>query len=315
MHACPPIGFVILSHRAPEQLERLIGTLNRLYDHPPIACHHDFGQALLDRSRFPANVRFVEAWVATGWGKWSVVDAFLRALALLYDQDGPDWFVLLSGADYPSCPPAVVVEELQNSGCDAFLDAHQIDPVPAAATLTGSINPMLRHLDRAESLRTKWEFYLARQFWIPMLRRVPRWRLGRHTIRLPWSQRGTFTHDFTLWWGEHWFSGNRRTAKVLLNPTPEHRALQRHLRWRAFPEEAYYHTVLCNTHGLTINRHNKRFTEWNGGGAHPMTLGPGEVPEILASGMHFARKFDSGSPALDVIDEALPTNAPRLRAQ
>ncbi|WP_288938037.1 beta-1,6-N-acetylglucosaminyltransferase [uncultured Sphingomonas sp.] len=301
----PPIGFVILSHRAPDQLLRLIRTLGELYGNPPIACHHDFGQAPLDRSRFPANVRFVDDWVATGWGKWSVVDAFLRALALLYADGGPDWFVLLSGADYPVRQPDAVLAELRDSGCDAFIDVHQIEPAPAAATLTGDINPMLRHLDRAESLRTKWGFYLARQFWLPILRRRPRWRPGRLTIRLPWTQRGPFRDGFSLWWGEHWFTGNRRVADVFLQPTPAHRALQRHLRWRAFPEESYYQTVLCNTPGLVLNRNNKRFTEWNGGGAHPMTLGPAEVPTMLASGMHFARKFDDDSAALDLIDHAL----------
>ena len=301
-----PIGFVILSHGAPDQLLRLVGTLGKLYNAPPIACHHDFGQAPLDRAAFPAHVRFVEDWVATGWGKWSVVVAFLRALALLYaGDDGPGWFVLLSGADYPVCPAATVLAQLAATGCDAFLDAHQIGSAVPAATLVGDVNPLLRHLDSAVSHRTKWRFYLARQFWLPIVRRRPRWRPGRFTIRLPWSQRRFFTADFGLWWGEHWFTGNRRAADVLLRPTPRHRALARYLRWRAFPEEAFYHTVLCNTPGLVIDRDNKRFTEWNGGGAHPTTLDADEVPRVLASGAHFARKFDPDSPALDLIDRAL----------
>lgn len=301
----PPIGFVILSHRAPDQLHRLVRALNQLYGDPPIACHHDFGQAPLDRDRFPDNVQFVADWVATGWAKWSVVDAFLRALTLLYGDGGPDWFVLLSGADYPVRGADAVLAELRDSGCDAFIDVHQIAPAPAHATLTGTINPMLRHLDRDESLMTKWRFYLARQFWLPIVRRRPRWRPGRLTVRLPWAHQGPFKDGFTLWWGEHWFTGNRRVADVLLQPTDAHRALQRHLRWRTCPDEAYYQTVLCNTPGLTLNRNNKRFTEWNGGGAHPMTLGAAEVTEILASGMHFARKFDDDDTARDMIDCAL----------
>lgn len=305
MQSHPSIGFVILSHRAPDQVYRLIDTLGKLYNNPPIVCHHDFGQAPLDRDRFPANVRFVDDWVATGWGTWSVVDAFLRALATLYTDGGPDWFVLLSGADYPVQSSDAVLAELRDSGCDAFIDVHQIDPSPAVATLVGAINPMLRHLDRDESLKTKWQFYLARQFWVPIIRRRPRWRLGRFTIRLPWSQRGVLTADYSLWWGEHWFTGNRRVAKTFLEPTPQVRALQRHLRWRAFPEEAYYQTVLCNTAGLVLNKSNKRFTEWNGGGAHPMTLGVSDVPAALSSGMHFARKFDENSVALDAIDQML----------
>ena len=90
------IGFVILSHRDPAQLLRLVVTLNRLYDDPPIACHHDREQSPIDPGIFPGNVRFVEPSVRTGWAKWSVVRGFLAALRLLYDHAAPDWFVLLS---------------------------------------------------------------------------------------------------------------------------------------------------------------------------------------------------------------------------
>lgn len=308
MTSRPPIGFVILSHRAPHQLLRLTRTLGRLYDNPPIVCHHDFGQVPLDRSCFPVHVRFVDEWVATGWGKWSVVDAFLRSLSTLYSTANPEWFVLLSGADYPIRPASDVIADLRASGVDAFIDVHQIDPAPAASKLTGAVSPMLHHLDRDESLRTKWGFYRARQFWVPILRRDPHLRLGRFTVRLPWTQSGMFSDDFTLWWGEHWFTGNQHTAEVLLHPTSQHLAFQRYLRWRAFPEEAYYHTVLCNTPDLTINRHNKRYTEWNGGGAHPMTLGMEQLPILLQSGMHFARKFDINSPVLDAIDRILTSS-------
>ena len=37
--------------------------------------------------------------VKTGWGKFSLVAAALRALELLYQSAAPDWFALLSAAD------------------------------------------------------------------------------------------------------------------------------------------------------------------------------------------------------------------------
>ena len=97
------IGFVILSHRDPAQLLRLVQTLNRLYDDPPIACHHDMAQCPLDPSGFPGNVRFVDPSIRTGWAKWSVVRGFIAALRLLYadtgpERAGPDWFVMMSAA-------------------------------------------------------------------------------------------------------------------------------------------------------------------------------------------------------------------------
>jgi hypothetical protein len=35
------IGFIIVSHKVPTQLMRLIDRLNQLYGDPPISCHHD----------------------------------------------------------------------------------------------------------------------------------------------------------------------------------------------------------------------------------------------------------------------------------
>lgn len=311
MRSRPAIGFVILSHRAPDQLLRLVRALCRLYGDPPIACHHDFGQVPLDRSAFPSNVRFVQPWVATGWGKWSVVRAFLRALAMLYQggHEDPEWFVLLSGADYPIAPADAVLGELRESGCDAFMDVHQIDPLPVPATLVGDVNPLLRHLDSEVSKRLKSRFYLARQFWLPVLRRDPRWRPGRMVVRLPQTRHGFFTPRFGLWWGEHWFTGNRRVAGILLHPTPAHLALQRYLRWKICPDEAYYHTVLCNTPGLVIQRDNKRFVDWSNGGAHPKTLTVADLPRARVSGAHFARKIGEDGATADAADALLAADA------
>lgn len=41
-----------------------------------------------------------------------------RALRLLYQNAAPDWFILLSGADYPTAPAEKVVKELKSSGMD-----------------------------------------------------------------------------------------------------------------------------------------------------------------------------------------------------
>ncbi len=49
------IGFAILSHTEPEQLLRLVRTLNSMFGDPPIVCHHDFSQCSLHEALFPTN--------------------------------------------------------------------------------------------------------------------------------------------------------------------------------------------------------------------------------------------------------------------
>jgi hypothetical protein len=120
------VGFVILSHNNPQQLRRLVLCLRRIYENPPIAIHHDFGQTPLQQYDFPPGVQFVFPHVKTRWGHFSLVIAMLRALELLYKRAAPDWFVFLSGADYPTMPADKVLQDLASSGVDALLDCRQV---------------------------------------------------------------------------------------------------------------------------------------------------------------------------------------------
>lgn len=301
-------GFVILSHQDTRQLGRLVRALNEIYGAPPIACHHDTSQAPLEPDDFPDNVTFVLPSFKTGWGKFSVVEATLAALRQLYDKADPDWFTLLSAADYPTAPAAQVRSELAASGADALIDFREPGMgQQEAAQLFGARNPVLGHFEAAGNRKMTPKRYKAAQLWLPMLRRSASGaRLGRHTIGLPFQTPfHPFTEDFRCYYGDHWFSGSRRAAIALLNPTPREGQLQTYLRRRACADECYYQSVLCNRRELTIQRDSRRFALWNGGGGHPKTLDSGDLDTILASGAHFARKFAPGDPVLDRLDEVL----------
>ncbi len=301
------LGFVIVSHREPGQLLRLVTVLNRLYRDPPIACHHDFSQSPLDIARIPDNVLFVQPSVRTGWAKWSVVEATLQALALLYRTSDPDWFVLLSAADYPVMPAQQVLDELRSTSADAFLDYREVGETTESAQRHGPGNPELGHFEAAGNRALNFRRYTRAQLWLPILRRTDKGiRIGRHTFQLPFAAPGgMFTPDFRCYHGDHWFTGNRRVAQLLLQRIPRYLKLQRHLWGRASPDETYYQTVIANVPDLTINRNNKRYAKWNGGGAHPQDLTVAELDLILASGAHFARKFRPDDPVLDRLDAIL----------
>jgi hypothetical protein len=308
----PTIGFAIMSHADPAQLQRLIAGLNEHYDDPPIACHHDFSQRRLDTGSFPANVGFVEPSRKTGWGRLSVVKAGLDAIALLCEQADPDWFFLLSAADYPIMPAAAVRRELAQAECDAFADIRPLLPDEVgSARLTGRLNPKLNHFDSDENKGIKRRFYRSPQFWMPIIRFSPRLRPGKFTYRPHVdSPFHPYRDGIACYYGDHWFTANRRAAATLLTDSPLREKLFRHLRTRTQTDETFYLTMLANNPELTVCRDNRRFAEWNGGGAHPMFLTEAQLPEAFASGSFFARKFAVGSPLLDGIDERLRFREP-----
>ena len=116
------IGFVILSHTEIDLLERLIGALNLTYDEPPIAIHHDFSQSYIDVSRLKGNICVVKPSIPTQWAHVSVIHSALSAIRALYQNYAPEWFTLLSAADYPIMPGRKALEEIRDGGVDLYLD-------------------------------------------------------------------------------------------------------------------------------------------------------------------------------------------------
>ena len=327
------VGFVILSHNNPQQLQRLVRCLQRIYDNPPIAIHHDFGQTSLQQHDFPSDVQFVFPHVKTRWGHFWLVIAVLRALELLYRTASPDWFVLLSGADYPTAPAENVIEDLASSGADALLDYRKVPNLSdGSLKITPGIkisknyidigalqiacpypppdNPTLRHLVLPANLALAWRRYLGFRAWLPVVRHGP--RIGRYLLQLPLEDwRSPFTTDFKCCYGDQWFAGNHKVAKLLLNPTEKHLKLRRHLRFRHVADECYYQTILGNVPDLRISKATKRFVDWTEsaggphGGSHPKVLGLSDLPAIKAAGAYFARKFAPESSALDELDRMI----------
>ena len=249
------IGFAILSYDHPQQLLRLTRLLTRMFD-AAIVCNHDFGQCELDITRFPSNVRFVDPYVKMQWGHISCPLAAIRAFAELDTWARPDWFVLMSGSDYPVRAAGAILEELSNSEFDAYLTSREI--------------------------REGLDGWAGRAF--------ARYCAGRPPLGMP------------VYAGEFWFQAKRRAVQRLLHPSMER--LIDYFRDTTIPEEAVFHTMLRNERDLLIDA-GKRYTDWSAGGAHPKWLKISDVPRIIQSGAHFARKFRPNAAVLDVIGTEL----------
>ena len=306
----PVIGFVILSYEGDGKLGRLVRALNREYSDPPIVVHHDFSQSPIDERTFPSNVQFVKPSLRTSWGKWAVTAGALKAFDLLFHGTEADWAFLLSAADYPVMRGAKVREELRDTPCDAFIDMRpvKIGTAPIAKTV-GRTSPRLVHFESAgnHEIRRRWTH--SPQWWIPIIRFRPRLRIGKWTFRPPFDGRHPYRPGFECFHGDHWFTANRRAVSALLNMDEQNARLCRHLRSRPLAEESYYATILASRADLIVCLDNRRFTEWHGGGAHPMTLTEEQVPEMLGSGAFFARKFPDDPRIFAAIDAALANPA------
>jgi hypothetical protein len=305
------IGFVLLTHSCPEQALRLVRALNVLYDGPPIACHHDFGQCPLDKSLFPGNVSFVVPHLATFWGCFSIVPAALAGLRLLMRQTNPpDWIYLLSGSDYPTQSPDAVQRMLARTQFDAFIDHREITYEGIGV---GREQDKATGFNRRSYLRLAYRRYCA----VALLRpgRDKPWAIppvGHSYLYHPWWRTlipSPFSTEFRCYAGEHWFTVNSKAAEVLLDDAEQTQRLLAHLRGRESPEECFYHSMLGNA-PLHLCWDNLRYIHWPAGDAwHPSTLSLEHLPKIRTSGAHFARKIEYGSPLVTELDRLLGVSA------
>jgi hypothetical protein len=301
----PPVGFVLLTHSNPAQILRLTNRLIQLYDNPPIACHHDFDKCSLEGWNFSKDIFFVSPHIKTGWGKISCVSAFLAGLRTLYERsDSPDRFVFLSGADYPVRSPDLVRAELSAGGFDAHIDhrlvVHDYKPGPTDNEPHGFRSPGW--------VPTAYDRYIAIKLWVPYysFRKGKLAKFRFCTIRSPWLLKPftPFAGAFQCYGGEWWFSGSRKAAERFLVDDPVTERMFRHFKNRMAPDEAFAQTLLCNQPDLRLSEENNRYVDWTAGGHHPRILSVDDIPRIMESGKHFARKFDLslGAEVFDRID-------------
>lgn len=276
----PTVGFVILSYDKPEQLQRLAARLTAIYQAPPIVCHHNFDQCAVDFRKFPSNVSVCRPHIRTRWADISCIHAARLALRKLYESSDPDWFFLLSGTDYPVAPAARVLNELDQSHFDAYMEHFRVDAPPAAGFPS-----------------TAYERYIA---WTFRLRNRLVLNIGNPRIVLGFTP---FSAAYTCYAGDHWITANRRCARVILDDAPPR--LIKHLSRRATPEECFYQTVLCNHPELKISPDPKRYRDWSRGGGSPKTLEAADISSVVDSGAWFARKFEMRRfpEAMDSADE------------
>jgi hypothetical protein len=301
----PPIGFVILSHGEAEQLARLVNALNRTYDQPPITIHHDFSQCDIDARQLSGDVMLVGPSLRTQWAHISVVRAALAGLALLYQRRAPKWFTLLSATDYPTKAGREVVEELIGGSFDLYLDYQLVErqPVEPAEQIKSRMGT-----DRLEWRRMAYDRYVAKTIRYPSLTKRLKPTSRKIVIRKKFLCRPVpFSRDCKCYAGDHWFTGNRKVADILLSAVSDRPEIFAHFSKCFCPEESIYHTLLCNRPDIRVHKDNRRYTDWSGGGAHPKVLGINDIDAIVRSRCHFARKFSAehSASALDRIDQII----------
>jgi hypothetical protein len=301
---------VVVSHRNPEQVLRLVSALKE-GPGAEVAVRHDERRSRIDdRELERLGALRLRDEVEFEWGGWSQLVLLRECIDRVARELDPDWLLILSGQDYPLRPLDDIERDLAASGLDAMLgDAWELpmQGLPDPPKDEFFLRYAYRHYPapRAAPRLPRAVRPLA------YLREMPpplRPRLGLRRARTP------FRDGFRCFVSADWLTLGRAGLDAVLRASRERPELLRYYRRVAIPSESFFATVLLNDPELRVARENRRFVSFPAPlTPHPDTLTTADLDRLLASGCDFARKFDADADAevLDALDRRRRAGSPR----
>jgi hypothetical protein len=296
------IAFLVVSHRNPRQVLRLVRALREGRE-THVIVHHDQRRQPLDGAAVAeSGGRLVHYGLPVEWGNLAYTEMLLRALSELDEQVEPDWIAVISGQDYPLRPLPDFEGHLAESPHQALLG----DPWPL--DMSSDPGPPQREF----YLRYRYRHYKPPR---PVAAVLARALGGRAYLREMPAGLGSFLgvrpprHPFGVGFLCHvssdWLILERRAVRAVLDFTRTRARAMRHYRRTIIPSESLFATVVANDPALSVGP-APRLLGFERGSPHPRTFRAQDVEGLLSSGMHFARKFDEqvDARALDLLDEA-----------
>ncbi|HEY8920842.1 MAG TPA: beta-1,6-N-acetylglucosaminyltransferase [Chitinophaga sp.] len=276
------IAFIILAHKQPAQLQRLLQRLA----HPGIDCYvHVDAKCGLQDWEAPLSlpqVYTVPERVKVTWAGWSILQATLNSMQAVMDSgEKYKYITLLSGQDYVLRSAGYIYDFL----CSRQESGQQFINVINDEALAPMMSKMLNYHFVEHHFPGKYKFARLLTALLPK-RRAP---LG-----------------FKLYCGSAWWTLTPDCVEYCLQFEKQHPELHRYFKYTWGSDEFLLQTILMNSpYRAQVTGDNLHYIDWSAGKEHPKTFATEDMTPLLASGKLFARKFDMEKSAaiMDLLDE------------
>jgi hypothetical protein len=248
------IAYLILAHQHPEQLSRLVRQLQT-----PAADMFVHVDAKVNIGPFMravgSHVKFTEKRIPVYWADYSQVDAVLLLIeTALAVPRNYDYFVLLSGVDYPLRSAAEIEDFfLRNKGLEF------INWVAMPSTLVAKPLSRLTDYKRRPGL-LGWIIGRVRQL-LAKLHVIPRERDYR-----------VYLGNLAPYGGSTWWALTRDACDYIQKFAVGNPRLMRFFENTSSPDEMVFQTILANSPFRSSMRRNITYTDWSKGGNSPSPI-------------------------------------------
>ncbi|HXH18343.1 MAG TPA: beta-1,6-N-acetylglucosaminyltransferase [Chitinophagales bacterium] len=338
-------AYIILAHKLPEQLHRLV---SRLDDGSVFVIHvcrntkKEDTKKIRKLFRGQPNIFFCMREDGS-WGEFGIVQAVLNGMELLLKNKAEfDYLHVLSGNDYPIKSNDFLKRFFtENYGRQFlwYLPVYNYEPhgVPEG-TIYGEGWKGYVHPWGAEHRFLRFEKYWysmlgERLMIIPEERFInkPLWnvlkiflynapdyvRAGKFKrelllmlLSITHKEKRKMPQGFLPYAGSQWFSITKDCVEYVLKVHHENPRLKKFFSHTLLSDESFFTTILVHSpYKDRIAQNNFRYIRWTTEGArtHPVVLKKEDLPVLKSSGKLFARKFDMYQDAeiLDLIDKEI----------
>lgn len=267
------IANIIMVHKNPSQLERLIGAM----DHE---CFHFFIhvdkkidiQPFLYLGKFK-HVTFIANRKICRWGGYSFVKAIFASLAEVLDSAiSFDFYNLMSAQDYPIKPIEKIANFYEQNIGKSFIS---FDPDEKKDWWAHAVVRYEQYHFTDFEFRGKY-----------FLQKLFNTVLPKRKFPLPIKLYGSSDSS--------WWTISNECAKYLLDFMSINKNLANFMEYTWTADEFLIASILMNSpHKDHVINNNQRYITWVKSSPNPLILTSTDLPEILNSDKLFARKFDA----------------------
>jgi hypothetical protein len=283
------IAYLFFAYKNPELVKKTIEHLSS--DDCAFFIHID---SKSDIGKFAAirgnNVFFSEKRLPVYWGEFSGVRAIqLLIIQALTHAQTYDYFVLLSGSEYPLKDKAYIHKFFESNRGTEFISMVKMPNADAGKPIS-RIDTL-----RIQSTRPVYRFVVKILARIGFAQRDYRKYLG----------------SFEPYSGHTWWALTREACQYIMDFQKHNQWVARYFEDTFAPEEMFFHTILGNSPFRSRTQRNLVYEDWSARGSHPAMINEQHIAFFAAhekitlndafgfGELLFARKFSDDN--LDMV--------------
>jgi hypothetical protein len=260
------IAHLILTHKNPVQLERLLNAL----DHPAFTFYIHLDKKS-DRSAFAylyerSNVHEIKNRTPVYWAGWGTIQATINGFNEI-PVDKYDYINVISAQDFPIKPAHYIYNYFVENKGKEFITCYSIDG------------------EWREAASRVRKYHLIN--W-----RVPgKFKLEKIVNAVLPARK--FPFDYKIVGRANWFTLTPSAISYALDFLKQHPSITRYFKYCWGADEFIFSTILFNSHFKNAITDNVVYVDWTGQTqGHPRILIKNDLPALQQTDKLFARKFD-----------------------